>query len=91
MSNGHGTAGPTRTLPVQGATPSAASQERYHIVRATPPCPARGICINPKIQGVDVHFVEGRTHPCTREKGRCPWCADGNRLRWYGYMPCLLP
>jgi hypothetical protein len=91
MSNEHVDGRANAPLPVQGATPFAVSQERYHIVRATLPCPARGICINPTIQGVDVHYVEGRTHPCTAHKGRCPWCADGSRLRWYGYMPCLLP
>lgn len=91
MSTDNGSGRTNSTLPVQGVTPFSASQACYHIVRAKPGAPAQGICINPSIHGAIVHYVEGRSHECTAKQCRCPWCADGNRLRWYGFMPVLLP
>jgi hypothetical protein len=79
-------------LPVQGVTPFPAGLARYHIVRCKPGSPALGVCVNDAIWGETVHYVEGRSHPCQEDRGRrCMWCAEGNRKRWYGYMPVVLP
>lgn len=90
MPQGNGS-GRANALPMQGATPFPAGQPRYHIVRAKPGSDAQGVCINKAIHGEEVHYVDGRSHPCRRRERPCLWCQEGNRLRWYGYMPALLP
>ena len=59
------------------------------LVTPRPGRPIKGICLQPDLTGLMVHWLKTHSAPCLADKSACPGCQAQTPKRWKGYMPIL--
>lgn len=44
------------------------------------------LCYSPQVVGHMMHWGEKQSFPCVRDYTTCPYCGDGLRKLWYGWL-----
>lgn len=53
--------------------------------------PCAALVVSPGLVGVNTHFMNNRTQPCTGAANGCFGCKAGLSARWKGYLGCWHP
>src|SRR5262245_3422071 len=61
------------------------------VLRLDPGENVRVVSVSPAVCGLWLHWIAGRTVPCTDEEGECPYHQDEREcgLRWKGYLAAV--
>lgn len=78
-------------FPIEGEAPFVAAGKFIPICRAKPGAKVVGVVLNPAVLGLQCHYLDRRTFQCRARGGPCIGCNEGNRKRWQGYLPFLMP
>lgn len=61
------------------------------VVRITSTEPEMLVVVSDQVVGIEVHWVHGRSKPCTGDPLTCEWCKVPLSKRWQGYLHVVKP
>jgi hypothetical protein len=74
--------------PINGSLPPARKQ-RNLIYRVTTAETQQFVIVSRAIFGQNIHWANGRSHECTKDKGKCDGCQKGWPGKWLGYLQAI--
>lgn len=73
------------------ATPSKERAAFLPILSPRPRQVLTVVALSEAILGVETHYEDRRTTPCTGLDNGCPYCSARRLSRWKGFVACLCP
>jgi hypothetical protein len=66
--------------------PELVMLQRVDIVSPIPGRPVWVWAVNDRVEGADIHWIDGRSRPCRGPENGCPYAHSAIDPRWYGYL-----
>lgn len=72
--------------PLRGQPLPVRETPYVRVVYPRPEQPCQVISVSSNVVGVLMHWGANNSYPCIKEYTTCPWCKDGLRKLWYGWL-----
>lgn len=73
------------------AEPLQPRKKAYKLVCPGPMQSVDGLIVNPCMEAILAHWIDGRTVPCTASSGACDGCFQSAAVKWKGFLAIAGP